>query len=262
MNIYLIIPVLMGIFIGYLINYISDVFPHSLRLGIPECLNQACKKPYSWSDYLLFTHCRNCGQQRSLRAFLVLALAISAALYLWFKPPNRLGFAPGLLIMTYLFLVAVIDFEHRLILRTLSITGLVSTTLAGLLMHGWQSTVIGGMFSFGVMFTVYLMGTRVTRWIAKKHNQETGESEEAFGSGDVTLATILGLLLGWPLIWFGLLLGFFILGVRVIPLACYLFLRRRFHKQTLLYIPIGAPFILSTILLVYLPTLFSGLLPK
>jgi len=30
-------------------------------------------------------------------------------------PPVRLGFALGLLMLTYLFLIAVIDFEHRLV---------------------------------------------------------------------------------------------------------------------------------------------------
>jgi leader peptidase (prepilin peptidase) / N-methyltransferase len=247
---------------GYLINYISDGFPHSQRLGFPVCLNQACKNPYPWIDYLLVTRCRKCGQRRSLRTFMVLALTISAALYLWFRPLVGLGFVPGMLILTYLFLVGVIDFEHRLILRTLSIAGLVLTTLAGFLLHGWQRTVIGGVFGFGVMFVIYLLGTRFSRWISKKQNQEPGEAEEAFGSGDVTLAIILGLFLGWPLIWFSLLFGFFILGVFVIPLAFYLFFRRSFLKHKLVYIPIGVPFILSTIILVYLPTLFPVLLPK
>ncbi len=251
-----------GVVTGYLINYISDGLPHSQCLGIPVCLNQACKNPYSWIDYLLVARCRKCGQPRSLRTYLVLALAIIAALYLWSRPLVGLPFVPGMLILTYLFLVGVIDFEHRLILRTLSIAGLILTTLAGLFMHGWQSTVIGGLFGFGVMFVIYFFGTRFNRWISKRQNQEPGKAEEAFGSGDVTLAVILGLFLGWPLIWFGLLVGFLILGVFVIPLALYLYFWRRFHKRRLVYIPIGVPFILSSIILVYLPTIFPALLPK
>jgi hypothetical protein len=258
----LIFPVSLGFLTGYLINYLSDVLPDSLHLGIPECQNQSCRKPYSWRDYLFLRSCRKCGQRRKLRTFLVLPLAIAAALYLWFNPPVRLGFAFGMLLLTYLFLIAVIDLEHRLVLRPLSIIGLSLSTLAGFLLHSWQSTVIGGLFGFCVIFIIYLLGTRVTHWIAKKQNQKPGETEETFGSGDVALAAIQGLLLGWPLIWFGLLLGFLILGLVVIPLLCVLLIKRHFQRHVLVYIPIGVPFILSTILLVYLSPWILALLPK
>jgi Type IV leader peptidase family len=258
----MIIPILLGYLTGNLINYLSDVLPDSLRLGIPECQNQFCKNPYSWRDYLLFFRCRKCRQRRTLRTYLILALTISASFYLWFNSPPRLGYVLGLTLLIYLFLVAVIDFEHRLVLRPLSIIGLLLAALAGFLQHGWQSTAIGSVFSFSIMLTIYLIGTWITRWIAKKQNQEPSEAEEAFGSGDVTLSVIQGLSLGWPLIWFGLLLGFLILGFFIIPFACVLFVKHRFRRQVLVYIPIGVPFILSTILLMYMPTLFLVLLPK
>ena len=247
---------------GYLINYFSDEFPHSQRLAFPLCPNQACRHPFKWIDYLLLTRCRKCSRRRGFRTFLVFTLAISAALYLWFRPPFGLGFVPGMLILTYLFLVGVIDFENRLVLRTLSIAGLVLTTLAGFLLHGWKNTIIGGMFGFGVMFVIYLLGTRFSCWISKKRNLEPGKAEEVFGSGDVTLLMLLGLFLGWPLIGSGLLFGFFILGIFVIPFAFFLVISQRIQKLRLVYIPIGVPFILSTIILVYLPALIPALIPR
>ncbi len=36
---------------------------------------------------------------------------------------------------------------------------------------------------------------------------QDADNEEALGFGDVILAGVLGLILGWPFIWFGLLLG-------------------------------------------------------
>ena len=259
----MIIPVLAGILIGYLINYLSDILPYSPRQILPTCANQECKQPYPWTDYLLLRCCRKCGKRQRVRTFLVLVLAMIASLYLWFRPPVKLGFALGLLALTYLLLIAVIDFEHRLILRPLSFAGLTLTVITGFLMHGWQSTLIGGLFGFGVMFIFYLFGILVTRRIAKKQNQDPKEAEEAFGSGDVTLATILGLFLGWPLIWFGLLLGVLLLGIGVIPIAAGLLIKRRSRKETLMmYIPIGPPFILGTILLVYLPNWITAVLPK
>jgi leader peptidase (prepilin peptidase)/N-methyltransferase len=258
----LIIPVASGILMGYLINYISDEFPDSQRFRLPVCRNQACRHPYTWNDYLFAARCRKCGWRRNPRTFLILALSIFSGLYLWFRPPEGLGFVPGILILTYLILVGVIDFEHRLIFRTLSIAGLILTSLAGFFLHGWKVTAIGGIFSFGIMFLVYLLGIRYSRWISKTRNLEPGEVEEAFGSGDVTLAVILGLFLGWPLIKSVLLLGFILLGIFVFPFAFVLFLKQRFHNPRLVYIPVGAPFILSTIILFYLPTLIPILLPK
>ncbi len=262
MSISLIIPVLSGILTGFLINYLADVLPDSLRLGIPPCQNVACRTPYPWWDYLLFYRCRKCAQPRRLRAFLVLPLAVSAALYVWYSPPARLGFALGLLLLVFLFLIGVIDIEHRLVLRPLSITGFLLAGLAGFLLHGWQKTIVGAVFAFSTMFIFYLLGTRVTRWIAKKYRQKPGETEEAFGSGDVTLATILGLFLGWPLIWLGLLLGALILGLVMVPFAFALFFIRRSNPHVLIYIPLGWSFILGAILLVYLPAWISALLPR
>jgi leader peptidase (prepilin peptidase) / N-methyltransferase len=259
-SILLVIPVLLGILMGYLINYLSDGFPFSQLLGLPTCQNRDCQHAYPWMDYILFARCRECGRGRNLRTFLVLALTVLAGLYVWFRPPLRLGFIPGMLILAYLLLVAVIDIEHRLILRTLSIFGLVITILAGFLTHGWRSTLIGGLFGFAAMLIVYFLGTRFSRWMTKRRNLEPGAVEEVFGSGDITLAMILGLFLGWPSILYGLLFGFCILGIFVIPFAFYLAIKRRFLKGGLIYIPLGVPFILSTIILIYVPALFPILL--
>lgn len=262
MSISLIVPVLSGILTGFLINYVADVLPDSLRLGIPQCQNQACRTPYPCRDYLLFYRCRICAQPRRLRAFLVLPLAVSAALYVWYSPPARLGFALGLLMLVYLFLIGVIDIEHRLVLRPLSIIGFLLAALAGFLLHGWQKTAVGAVFGFSTMLFFYLLGTWVTRWIAKEYRQNPGETEEALGSGDVTLATILGLLLGWPLIWVGLLLGALILGFAMLPIAFGLFFRRHSNPRVLMYIPLGWSFILGAVILVYLPAWIAALLPR
>ncbi|MDI6769330.1 MAG: hypothetical protein QMD04_06610, partial [Anaerolineales bacterium] len=71
-------------------------------------------------------------------------LAVALSLHIWFSPPLTLGFALGSVILTYLLLVAVIDLEHRLILRPLSIAGLILAALAGIYVRGWQGTLIGG----------------------------------------------------------------------------------------------------------------------
>ena len=80
------------------------------------------------------------------------------------------------------------------------------------------------------------------------------DDEDALGFGDVNLAGILGLLLGWPAIWFGLLLG--ILGGGLISLVIVLFMliRRRYKEDALMvFIPYGPYFILSAFTILYLP---------
>ena len=252
MELRLFIPLLTGLALGWLVNYLADMLPHTARLSAPLCLNPDCKATFRWTDYLLLRGCPKCARRRGLRTYGMLILAVALSLHIWFSPPHTLGFALGSVVLTYLLLVAVIDLEHRLILRPLSIAGLILATLAGIYVRGWQSTLLGGAAGFGIMYLFYLLGVLFTRWRARRLGNV--DNEEALGSGDVTLATILGLLLGWPMIWFGLLLGILFSGVIALIIILALLLTRRYKTQAFnVFIPYGIFFILSTFLLIYFP---------
>lgn len=258
MELRLFIPLLTGLALGWLVNYLADVLPHSARLSAPLCLNPDCKAAFHWTDYLLLRRCPKCARRRGLRTYILLILTAALSIYIWLSPPQQLGFALGSAILTYLLLVAVIDLEHRLILRPLSIAGLILAALAGIYVRGWQSTFIGGAAGFGIMYLFYLFGRLFTRWRARRLG--ILDNEEALGSGDVTLATILGLLLGWPLIWFGLLLGILFSGVIGLIIILVLLLTRRYKTHAFnVFIPYGPFFILSTFLLIYFPLWMSNL---
>jgi len=128
--------------------------------------------------------------------------------------------------------------------------------LLGIYMHGFLPTLIGGTVGYGIMYLFYAFGILFTKMRAKRmaaRGIET-DDEEALGFGDVNLAGILGLLLGWPIIWFGLLLG--ILGGGAISLLFVLFMliRQRYKEDALMvFIPYGPYFILSAFILLYLP---------
>jgi leader peptidase (prepilin peptidase)/N-methyltransferase len=262
MNVWLMVPILAGILIGYLINYLSDVLPDTLLLGVPICKNAECGRPYSWRDYLLLRRCPHCGRKRGPRSAMVLVIAEAASIYVWLKPPIALGYALGLIALAYLLLVAIIDLEHRLILRPLSIAGLVLGVAAGWIAHGWQAMLIGGAAGFAIMFIFYLFGKLFTLLRARRLGQDPRQAEEALGSGDVTLATILGLLLGWPLIWFGLLAGVLIAGVVSAIIVLALVFRRNYREQAfMVFIPFGPAFVLSAIVLIYLPNWITAALP-
>jgi Flp pilus assembly protein protease CpaA len=263
MSVYIILPILLGILAGLVVNYLADVMPFTLRLSKPSCTNPDCQKPFPWTDYLLLRRCKHCLKPRGWRTFAVLVWCSVSALYLWFTYPARLGYALSFIVLIYLYSVAVIDLEHRLILRPLSIAGLILTAVTGYILHGWFSTLIGGLAGFAIMYIFYLIGKLFTRLRARRLGQEPKEMEEALGSGDVILATILGLFLGWPLIWFGLLIGVLFAGlISLIIILAMVFARKYKQQAFMVFIPFGPAFVLSTILLVYLPNWIRSILPS
>ena len=259
MDISFTIAVLLGLLGGYLVNYLADVLPDELKLSQPTCKNPACRTQLDWKDYLLLRRCKECQKSTSLRNVIVIIISVVFSVYIWITPPAGLGFWFGFVIFVYLFLVALIDFETRLVLRPLSLVGLVLCLLAGLIVRTWQETLLGALAGFGIMFFLYLLGMLFSR-IRNKRLGTTGDGEEALGSGDVTLATILGLLLGWPLIWFNLLLGILLAGAFSMVLILSLIITKK-YKSMMVFIAYGPFFILSVIFLLYFPNWITVLLP-
>jgi prepilin signal peptidase PulO-like enzyme (type II secretory pathway) len=229
-----IVPALIaGWLAGYIVNYFADVLPEERRLGRPAC--KRCAEPFQWSDYLLLRGCRSLA------------------------PPPKLGFALGLITITYFGVVTVIDLEHRLIMHVTSAAGAILGLVAGIFSHGLAPTLIGGAVGAAVMFSLYLLGMLFARYRAKRLGIQ--DDEEALGFGDVTLGGVLGLYLGWPLICLGLLIG--ILAGGLISLLMILGLAATRRYQTLNVFTAYGPFLIfGTLLLIYFPQLISHFLPK
>jgi prepilin signal peptidase PulO-like enzyme (type II secretory pathway) len=272
MNILIILPLFAGILVGWLVNYLADVLPITLRFSQPACLH--CNSPLSTGKYLSLARCPTCGKHRNLRAWVVQILALVSSLWLWFLPPTKfadaiptpaLAFLAGLFLLTYFGVVFVIDLEHRLILHPVSIFGAVLGLVVGWLFYGLVPTLLGGLCGFGVMFVFYLFGTLFARIRARKMKAAGQEvdDEEALGAGDVILASVLGLMLGWPLIWFGLLVGILLGGLITIPLLVIMLVVRRYKQDAwMVFIPYGPFFLISATLIIYFPNLLSALVPK
>ncbi len=208
-----ILVILLGWAGGALVNYLADVLPVHLRLVPPFC--RACQASQPLVNYLVWPRrCPACGRRRAWRTWVVEAAAIAAALWLWQSPPPRLGFFLGLGVLVYFGLVSVIDLEHRLILLSLSLLGVLLGLGAGVWIQ-WQRTghlglavgltLLGGAAGLIVMLLLYFLGGLFARWVSRQRG-ETLE-EEALGFGDVHLGLILGLFLGWPAIFIGLMTG-------------------------------------------------------
>ena len=115
------------------------------------------------------------------------------------------------------------------------------------------------------MLALYYLGVLFSRYRARKlraAGQEADE-EEALGAGDVILAGILGLVLGWPLIWFTLLLGILLGGLVGIVFLIGMMVRGLYGKQALMvFMPYGPYFVLSAFFILFLPNWIISMWPK
>ena len=256
----LVIPILLGWIAGLFINYVSDVLPVTRRFSQPAC--PQCQTPFSLADYSTLRTCRNCGKQRSLRTWLVQILTVAAFFYFWLFPSERLGTALSMIVLIYFGIIMVIDFEHRLILRPTSLVGAILGFIIGIYIYSRKydllssagQSLLGGLVGFGIMFVLYQIGTLVARFRARRMKAagQTDDEEESLGGGDVYLAGVLGLMLGWPVVlalFYGVLLG----GVVSFILILTLLVRRRYSSDALLtFIPYGPYLILGALYMLFL----------
>jgi leader peptidase (prepilin peptidase)/N-methyltransferase len=264
MSMQIIVPLLTGLLAGWLVNYLADVLPHTRRFSHPTCLH--CQAPLSLGKFLSLGACPTCGKNRTVRTWIVQVVAVASSLYLWLYPHEALGYWIGFLILVYFALVFVIDLEHRLIMHPVSIVGAFIGLGVGIYLNGILSTLLGGLGGFGIMLVFYLFGVLFARYRERKMvaaGQEP-DDEEALGAGDVILAGVLGLFLGWPLIWFGLLVGILLGGLITVPMLLIMLIARRYKEDALMvFIPYGPFFLISaTLIIFYLPKLLSVLVPK
>ncbi len=148
----LILVMIVGGFIGILINYFSDVLPVSRRITRPLC--RVCNQPYSIKDYLISCRCSTCGNRTSTRSIIVLISAIISCILLKFFPFSILGFWATLPILIFLGVIMVIDIEHRVVLVQTSIFGFVLFFLYGIRLHDLLSTIFGGELRVGDDFVL------------------------------------------------------------------------------------------------------------
>jgi len=247
MNISVVIPILLGWLAALLVNYLSDVLPATRKLTSPTCLQCSVKR--GWIDYLLLKSCVACGKARSWRTWLVQLFGVAASLYIWFVPPKELGYWLGFILLIYLAVVFVIDVEHRLILHPVSYVGIVVGLFIGTTLHGIQSTLMGGAVGFAIMYLLYFMGVLFARRMARRQGENAIEEGDALGFGDVNLAGIVGLILGWPLISFGILAAILAGGIVSLLLILGMLLLKRY--QAFAAIPYAPFLILGVVLLIF-----------
>jgi leader peptidase (prepilin peptidase)/N-methyltransferase len=238
---------LLGWVLGLLVNYLSDVLPFSRSLTPPEC--RQCQHEWPIVAYLSLRKCPTCGLKRSKRTWFIQVFIPLVLLWLMLTPPGRLSLWMCAILLAFFAIVAVVDFEHRAILYQESIAGTIIGLAIGVYLHGLLPTLIGGLVGFAIMLVLYYLGILFARLIARLRGQVT--SDVGLGFGDVTLAGVLGLMLGWPGITAGLILAILLAGV---VSAVYLFIQiigRRY--QVFSSIPYAPFLVLGSAILLFRP---------
>lgn len=238
--------ILLGATSGMLVNYLADSLPWKRRLARPFCLN--CDATQPLITYLLLPRrCAQCHTPRGWRTWVVDIVYIGLAVWTAYHPANRLGFWLAWLALVYFGIVVVIDVEHRLILHPVSWVGAGIGIAIGLIRNGWIDTLIGGAVGFGLMWLLYRLGDVIMRGVARLRKQTL--EEVALGFGDVNLSGILGLMLGWPLVVWGLFLAAVIGGVVSLVYTIIMLCLRRYQWDTAL--PYGPYLVAAAYLLLF-----------
>jgi prepilin signal peptidase PulO-like enzyme (type II secretory pathway) len=169
------------------------------------------------------------------------------SILMWIFPPDKLGFYTGLILLGYFAVIVIIDIEHRIILHPVSLFGILICGGIGIWLHGVFRTFIGGLTGFGLMLLLYYLGIIVVRIRAKTRIDLT--EREALGFGDVNLAGLMGLILGWPAILVGLVLAILSAGLVSFFYVLLTLVQHRYSAN--LAIPYGPFLILGAVFLLY-----------
>ena len=203
-----------GLMIGYLINRIADYTP---RFATNRLAAFMPPKPGAMPAVLqLLAELVSRNGLHPSRSLILRALVelITASFFsfLWL----RFGLSWNLLlfglVVCFLMLIAVIDLRYRLILNVLLFPAAVITLLLGLTLREFSllSVLLGGGFGLAVFaFAAFI---------------RPGE----LGAGDVKLATLIGLMFGFPVVIMPLLVGVLAGGIA----AFFLLLTRRGNRST------------------------------
>ncbi len=249
----LFLAAVLGWVVGSLINHLADWLPHRGPLGLPRC--PACTAPRNvaaWSALAALlsrqARCAYCGRSLAARSVLVEAISLAGGIGLWLWRPDGGRWLAALVVAAWFLLIAVIYFEHRLIPHRATAPAALMIGLIGVLdpARGPLKTLLGGSVGLALFFVLYLLGGAFGRLASRLQGRPL--EEIPFGFGDVTLAGVIGLAVGFPGVIVALFLG--ILAAGAFSLAYLLTMLARRRYTAFAAIPYG-PFMILGACLVY-----------
>lgn len=256
----LILLFLVGLGLGILINSLADNLPPD-EIGarhaptLPRCRYcGATHQPFYWLALMGFLfrggQCEHCAAPRKLRHVVVELVTGLSLAYLWNWSGQDLGkFLAAAVVILIFILITIIDLEHRLVLHEVIWPAAVVIGLIGCLQleRGPLKTLLGGAAGYGLLFGMFLLGQLFSAVVARQRGQPLDEI--ALGGGDVNLALVIGLTVGWSAILFALVIAIFSAGIFSALYLAVQWLRRQYSPFTA--IPYG-PFLILGALVLYL----------
>lgn len=210
-------------------RYVSDEKKRSIHLPQSEddnstplaLLDDERRPPIAWSGIMAFlsgSRTSPQGVRLSWRYPLAELLTTGLMLTAYFATRDdpevsSLQLIFWLAYMAILALVTIIDIEHKLILFVVIIPTAALTVLDAILTpsnHGphLRDALYGGALGFFVFFLLYNGGFLFTYVMGALRGEKI--EEIAFGYGDVMLATVSGLMLGWQALIFAMFITVFL----------------------------------------------------
>ncbi len=213
---------LTGWVVGIAINIFADNYGRG-KIDGARCQRCGQRLP-AWSRSVLLgtltghDHCPACGHTLHGRKTVVEIL--TPLLFLWVlkvEPSLYIALYKGALLALFLCL-AVIDLEHMRVPNAIlgGVLGLAVLGIAAGILPSWKSALLGGL-SNGVAFTLLAV-----------------VQKGALGGGDVKLATVEGVLLGFPAGLIALLYGVILGGVAALA---FLLTKQLTRKDAFAYAP-------------------------
>jgi leader peptidase (prepilin peptidase) / N-methyltransferase len=200
---------LIGACIGSFVNVVAYRIPRELSIIHPRSFCPHCSQPIPfWANIpilgWLFVggHCQNCRQRISFRYFVIELLIAVESLYLFLHFPAA-DAAARLLLCVALCVVALIDYDWRVIPNVITLGGIplgfIAATFA-MREVGWLSSLIGLAAGAGFLFLTGEVYFRL-------------RGQEGVGLGDVYLVGMVGAFLGWQGVIFTLFAGSMLGGI-------------------------------------------------
>jgi leader peptidase (prepilin peptidase)/N-methyltransferase len=206
------VVILVGLIAGGINNVLADDLPHYRRPRLPRYPDDTLRPVTAWlgiTAFLLKQRTSPGGARLSWRYPLteiatIIGMVVAVAVKNNDPDVSELQLVFWLVYIAIFVLITVIDLEHKLILFSVIIPSSIIAIVDAILTPAQhepdlRDALIGGALGFGVFFLLYL-GGYVYLYIVNQGGRNI--SEVAFGYGDVMLAMLSGLILGWqPLIF-------------------------------------------------------------
>ncbi len=217
MNIFVFVAALAGLLIGGVINLLADDLPESGLLRLPHYADGTPRPLVAWLGLSAFISGKRAGPDGKAMSWRYPAVEAVTAL-LFAETAAEYGFSDMTVfwmgILAILVLITVIDLEHRLILFVVMIPAYIYAFIGAALFNQqindkivFRDYLFGGLFGFLIFFVLYLGGILFTVIMENVRHEEM--EEVAFGYGDVMLATLSGLILGWQALIFAMFIAIF-----------------------------------------------------